>query len=32
MVLSLLNPIDDPRAFDSVIIKGRESPGLAQVG
>lgn len=32
MVLSLLNPIDDPRAFDSVIVKGRESPGLAQVG
>lgn len=32
MVLSLLNPIDDPRAFDSVIIAGKESPGLAQVG
>lgn len=32
MVLSLLNPIDDPRAFDSVVIKGKASPGLALVG
>ena len=31
-MLTLLNPIDDPQAWDSVIIAGRQSPGLAQIG